>query len=99
MGWWVGLRGECVGEVREVVGVGREGSWTTESGTSYNPLTLSADMVNERRWWVLCVSASFFFLCRFQFKENLALCYHPNPATANYRDMRGGGGQTDRLTQ
>lgn len=62
VGWWVGLRGECVGEVREVVGVGREGSWTTESGTSYNPLTLSADMVNERRWWVLCVSASFFYV-------------------------------------
>lgn len=68
---------------------GRQVCGLQSQAPARTPLLLSADMGNERRWWVLCVSASF--LCRFQFKENLALCYHPNPATANYRDMRGGG--------
>lgn len=84
-GTWVGLRGECVGEVR-----GRRGGVVgLQSQAPAKPLA------PERRYgkWkkVVGVSASFFFS---QFKENLALCYHPNPATANYRDMRGGDKQT-----
>lgn len=81
--------GEVRGRRGEVVGL--------QSQAPAKPLA------SERRYgkWkkvVGVVCFCLFFFCS-QFKENLALCYHPNPATANYRDMRGGGGQTDRLTQ
>lgn len=58
-----GVVGRVAGRVRgwgEGGGRGEGGSWTTKSGTSYNPLFPSADMGNERRWWVLCVSASLY---------------------------------------